>query len=179
MTDSGRPMRRVLVIGSGGAGKSAFAEQLSARTGLPLTHLDALYWQPGWVPLPPAAWVVTVADLMARETWILDGNFGGTLERRLAACDTVVFLDQSRWVCLGRVLRRWWRYRGRARPDMPPGCPEHLSAVYLHWIWTHPAARRPRVLELLGQVGPQVRVVHLRSAGEVDDCLASLPAPAD
>lgn len=178
MSNAGRPMRRVLVIGSGGAGKSTFAEQLRSRTGLPLTHLDALYWQAGWVPLAAAEWVGTVADLVVRERWILDGNFGGTLERRLAACDTVVFLDLSRWVCLGRVLRRWWRHRGHARPDMPPECPEHLSAVYLHWIWTYPSARRPRVLQLLDQVGPGVRVVRLRSTREVDEFLASLPAPA-
>ena len=177
MTGSGRPMRRVLVIGSGGAGKSSFAERLGVRTGLPVTHLDALYWQPGWVPLPAAEWVATVAELVTRERWILDGNFGGTLERRLAACDTVVFLDLSRWVCLARVLRRWWRYRGRARPDMPSWCPEHLSAVYLHWIWSYPAVQRPRVLALLGQVGPGVQVVHLHATAEADDFLASLPAP--
>jgi adenylate kinase family enzyme len=171
-------MRRVLVIGPGGAGKSAFAAQLARRTGLPLTHLDALYWQPGWVPMAPADWVATVTGLIAGEAWILDGNFGGTLERRLAACDTAVFLDYPGWLCLGRALRRWWRYRGRARPDMPAECPEHLSAVYFHWIWSYRRAQRPRVWRYLAEAGPQVQVIRLRTPREAERFLAALPPAA-
>jgi adenylate kinase family enzyme len=77
-------MRRVLVIGSGGAGKSTFATRLAQLTGLPLFHLDALYWKPGWVETPKEVWSRTMGQLIAGARWVMDGNYGGTLEQRLA-----------------------------------------------------------------------------------------------
>src|SRR5262245_11527403 len=106
-------MQRVLVIGSGGAGKSTFATRLGAATGLPVVHLDARYWRPGWVPTPKQEWTRAIDEISARDAWIMDGNYGGTLDRRLAACDTVLFLDLPRVVCLRRVLWRSLRYWGR------------------------------------------------------------------
>jgi adenylate kinase family enzyme len=93
-------MQRVLVMGSGGAGKSTFARGLAERTGLPLVHLDALYWRAGWVEPEREAWARTVEGLLGEARWILDGNYGGTMERRMEACDTVVFLDPPRTLCL-------------------------------------------------------------------------------
>lgn len=99
-------MRRVLVIGSGGAGKTTFARALADRTGLPLVHLDAEHWRPGRAVPPSGEWEVTVDRRIRRPEWIMDGNYGGTLPRRLDACDTVIFLDRRRLTCLWRVLRR-------------------------------------------------------------------------
>lgn len=171
-------MRRVLVIGSGGAGKSTFAARLAEHTGLPLIHLDRLYWRPGWTEPPGDEWAETVEQLVQRERWIMDGNYGGTLERRLAACDTVVFLDLPRTVCLTRVLRRRIRFRGRARPDMTPGCPERLSWEFIRWIWTYPARRRPKILKRLYELRAGQRAVILRSQRAVEEFFRSLPARA-
>jgi adenylate kinase family enzyme len=168
-------MRRVLVIGSGGAGKSTLAAQLGARLGLPVVHLDALYWRPGWVPTPEAEWRGVVAGLAAGESWIMDGNYGGTLDLRLAACDAVVFLDLPRWLCVARVLRRWARYAGRPRPDMAPGCPERLRVEFLRWVWDYPRRRRPGILRRLRESPPGRRVVILRSRSAVARFLAGLP----
>jgi adenylate kinase family enzyme len=166
-------MKRVLVIGSGGAGKSHFARELGARTGLPVTHLDELYWRPGWVPQEREAWTAQVGTLLAQPEWILDGNFGGTLPQRLCACDTVVFLDLPRLVCLYRVLLRRWNHRGRSRPDMAPGCPERIDMEFVRWILTYPETRRPSVLKRLADAGTGVRVVRLRSTREVTGFLAA------
>lgn len=171
-------MQRVLVIGPGGAGKSYFAKQLAARTGLPVTHLDALYWSSGWVAQAREAWRAQVGEVVASDRWILDGNYGGTLDLRLAACDTVVFLDLPRWVCLRRVLGRWWSYRGQSRPDMRPGCPERLTWEFLYWIWTYPMARRPAILQRLGEAESTVQVVRLRSVRMVADYLAGVDGRA-
>lgn len=171
-------MRRVLVIGSGGAGKSTFAARLAEHTGLPLIHLDRLYWRPGWTEPPPEQWAETVEQLVQGERWIMDGNYGGTLDQRLAACDTVVFLDLPRTVCLARVLRRRIRFRGRARPDMTPGCPERLSWEFISWIWTYPARRRPKILKRLSDLRAEQRAVILRSERAVEEFFRSLPAPA-
>jgi adenylate kinase family enzyme len=168
-------MRRVLVIGSGGAGKSTFAARLAEHTGLPLIHLDALYWKPGWVESSKAEWAETVEQLTAAERWIMDGNYGGTLEQRLAACDTAIFLDLPRTLCLRRVIQRRVRFHGRARPDMTQGCPERLTWEFVRWIWNYPAERRPKILQRLSALRPDQRVVVLRSAAAVEDFFQTLP----
>ena len=161
-------MKRVLVIGSGGSGKTTFARRLAERTGLPLIHLDALYWRPGWNPTPAAEWRAKVETLLCGERWIMDGNYGGTLDLRLAACDTVVFLDLPRWICLWRVLKRRLRHRGGVRPEMAPGCPERWTWEFLQWIWTYPARRRGSILERLAALRSHQNVYVLRSAKEID-----------
>lgn len=167
-------MRRVLIIGSGGSGKTTLAVRLARSTGLPVIHLDARYWRPGWVAPSPAEWEVAVRQLLAAETWIMDGNYGGTLELRLSACDTVVFLDLPRGVCLWRVLKRRVRWWGRSRPELPAGCPERFSWEFLRWIWTYPSQRRTGILERLARLRPAKTVVHLRSDSEVQRFLAGV-----
>ncbi|SRR6266481_3118333 len=168
-------MRRVLVIGSGGAGKSRFAVRLAERTDLPLIHLDALYWKPGWTEPSKEEWVEKVDELTRGAQWIMDGNYGGTLDRRLAACDTVIFLDLPRTLCLWRVLTRRVRFHGRARPDMVEGCPERLTWQYIGWVWGYPRERRPRILERLSSLRPDQRAIILRSTADVDAWIRSLP----
>lgn len=160
-------MRRVLVIGSGGSGKSTFAARLGKRTGLPVIHLDTLYWRPGWEPTPREEWAALVDELLGRDEWIMDGNYGGTMERRLAACDTVVFLDLPRTLCLWRVVARSIRYRGRTRPDMREGCDERLTWEFVSWVWDYPRASRPGVLKRVRELKSGQQVFHLRSTREV------------
>jgi adenylate kinase family enzyme len=166
-------MKRVLVIGSGGAGKSTFAVQLAERTGLPLIHLDALFWGPGWVETPRDEWASRVSELASAERWIMDGNYGGSLDARLACCDTVIFLDVPRVVCLWRVIRRRIRFHGRSRPDMTAGCVEQLSWEFLSWIWTYPSRRRPRVLQRLSELRADQQSIVLKSNAEVRNFLES------
>ena len=168
-------MRRVLVLGSGGAGKSTLAARIGARAELPVIHLDARHWHAGWRATPADAWRREVEALAAGPAWVMDGNYGGTLDVRLAACDTVVFLDLPRVVCLWRVVRRTLRYHGRTRPDMAPGCPERWDWEFLRWVWTYPRLRRPGVLRRLAALPASTRVVHLRSSRVVEGWLASLP----
>lgn len=85
-------MRKVLVIGSGGAGKTTFAKRLSKILNIEVIHLDALYWNPGWVETPELEWRKIVEGLIVRDSWIMDGNYSGTLDLRIKACDTVIIL---------------------------------------------------------------------------------------
>ncbi|HET9426121.1 MAG TPA: DNA topology modulation protein [Gemmatimonadaceae bacterium] len=160
-------MKRILIIGSGGAGKSTFARELGALLGLPVIHLDQLYWKPGWEKPEKAEWARIVDRVTAQHEWVMDGNFGGTLPQRLKRADTVILLDISRWICLWRVARRFVRYRGRQRPDMTPGCHERFDREFIRWIWNYPSKSRPAKLALLSASGPDQRVVILTSTGDI------------
>ena len=166
-------MERVAIIGCGGAGKSTLARALGERTGLPVVHLDTHYWQRGWTPLPDDTWAAEVERLAGAPRWIMDGHYGGTMERRLARADTIIFLDRPRWLCLARVVRRRMQYRGRVRPCMTPGCNERLSGEFLHYIWHYNATRRPKVLERIERHREGRRVAILRTSGDVHSFLGS------
>ncbi len=167
-------MRKVLVIGSGGAGKSVFASRLAARLQIDLIHLDALYWRPGWVETPKADWANTINGLVQREHWVMDGNYGATLARRVAACDTVVFLDLPRTRCIARVLKRRLQFHGRARPDMNAECPERFSWQFLVWIWNYPSQRKPAILALLARLRPDQRSLVFTSEAEIERFFESI-----
>lgn len=168
-------MKKILVVGSGGAGKSTFSKALGEALGLPVIHLDALYWQAGWVEPAKAGWAAQVAGLLEADAWIMDGNYSGTLEARLRHCDTVIFLDMPALLCLWRAFSRGLRYYGQVRPDMAAGCPEQLpSPTFLRWIWNYPQRSRPKVLALLQEHGRDKTVTRLRSAQEVDNFLSEL-----
>jgi adenylate kinase family enzyme len=168
-------MRKVLVIGSGGAGKSTFAKRLGARLKTEVIHLDSIYWRAGWVETPKAEWRATIEELLKREAWVMDGNYSGTLELRLRACDTVIFLDLPRAVCLWRVGKRWLLYRKRSRPDMAAECLERFSPQFMRWVWNYPRQSRPKVLERLRANSEGKQIILLRSRAEVERFLSGLP----
>ena len=168
-------IQKILIIGSGGAGKSTLAIEIGHILSLPVIHLDALNWQPGWVAMPKEEWHKVVEDLVQQECWIMDGNYAGTMELRLQACDMVIFLIFSKWICLYRMFKRVIRYYGQTRPDLGPGCPEQLPDwSFIRWIWTYPKLRMPKVLEMLRAYEDQKTVVFLRSPAETQRFLATM-----
>lgn len=170
-------MRRVLVLGSSGAGKSTFATRLGERTGLPVVHLDRMWWRPGWVESTDAEFDAALAGVLAQHAWILDGNYGRTLRTRLAVADTAVLLDVPRLVCLARVVRRRFRFGRGGRPSIAPGCPERITWEFVRWIWTYPSRRRGEVLGLLAEFERRGgRAAVLRSDAEVEAFLAGAGA---
>ena len=168
-------MKRVAVIGSGGAGKSMFARELGERTSLPVIHLDRLFWKPGWVELPEDEAQALHAELIQPERWIIDGNYGSMMGARIDAADTVIFLDLPRLVCLASALRRHWRHRAGGRPDMVAGQRERIDLKFLWWILRYPETHRPKVIARLAKLPATTQVFRIRSrreAGEVLDRLA-------
>lgn len=142
-------MRRVLVLGCPGAGKSTLARSLGEALSLPVVHLDKLWWKSGWINRTEGEFDALLDAVLLGEEWVIDGNYLRTLPRRLERCDAVVLLDYPRRVCLLRALRRILTWRGRTRPDMAAGCPERLDGEFVRWIWEFHRTQRPQVLELL------------------------------
>jgi len=165
-------MRRVVVVGSGGSGKSTFSTELGRITGLPVIHLDREYWQAGWKETPKDEWNARVAELLAGECWIMDGNFGGTRAMRMQAADTIIFLDLPRRVCLYRILKRTLKYYGKSRPDMTEGCNERLDLEFIGWVWNYKHRSRKRLLAELESVGDK-RVIILKNQRQVGEFLSA------
>jgi adenylate kinase family enzyme len=165
-------MKRIMIIGCGGSGKSTLATQLGRKLSLPVHHLDRLFWLPGWTELPKDEWKSRQEELCDEPEWILDGNYGGTMDVRLAAADAIIFLDFPTLTCLLGAFQRFYRFRGRTRPDMTEGCPERLNWPYLKWIWTYRRDRRQKVLGKLGELAGSKKVIILTSRREVNDLLA-------
>jgi adenylate kinase family enzyme len=170
-------MKRILVIGSGGAGKSTFARRLGKILNIEVVHLDSLYWRPGWAETPKQEWKKTVEDIIARDSWIIDGNYSGTLELRFEACDTVIFLDIERMICLWRVIKRAVEYRNRNRPDMAEGCPERINLEFMLWVWNYKKRSRPKIVRVLKENAHNKKVIWLRSDAEAERFLAGIKDP--
>ncbi|MFT3746395.1 MAG: hypothetical protein QM785_19145 [Pyrinomonadaceae bacterium] len=166
-------MKKVVVIGSGGSGKSTFSRRLGEVTGLPVVHLDKLYWRAGWVKTPGDEWQAIVRRELEKPEWIMDGNFGGTRPMRLAACDTVIFLDLPRWLCMYRIVTRTITYHRGTRPDMAEGCHERFDPEFLLWVWNYPNSGRKRVVDELATLSDK-GIITLRTRAEVDAFLVSI-----
>ena len=167
-------MRRVLVIGISGAGKSTFARVLGAKTELPVIHLDKEFWRPGWTQTPRSEWRAKVAELVEGEQWIMEGNYAGTLDLRLPRTDTVVWFDYPAAKCMGRVLKRIVSSYGVVRDDMGPGCPEQLDWEFLRYVWNFNKIERPKTEAALQTFAPQLTPVMVRRDGDVDKFLSAL-----
>jgi adenylate kinase family enzyme len=156
-------MQRVMILGCAGTGKSTLARALGLRLGLPVVHLDTLYWRPGWVEPEAESFRSKVVEATAGDRWITDGNFAGhTFDLILPRADTVLFVSQPRWLCFARVILRMLRDRGKRRPDLAEGCFERLGwrdRDFLMWMWNFERVSRPRIEALLaGCAAPVTRL---------------------
>ncbi len=159
------PYHRVLVIGSPGSGKSTLSRALHELTGLPLIHLDMLYWRADKTTLTREELLTALEKELARECWIIDGNYSFTMELRLARADLVIFFDLPVEKCLDGIKKR----RNQPRPDMP-WIETEENAEFTAFVREFPVARKPRILELLAKY-PQIPVVTLHSHEEADTYL--------
>jgi adenylate kinase family enzyme len=167
---------RILVLGPCGAGKSTLAVKLGRLHGLPVIHLDQEYWRPGWQEPAPDEWSAQVEELIARPRWIMDGNYGGTLARRLERTHLAVNLDYPRRVFFPRMVWRSLSQYGRTRADMAPGCREQIDLEFWRYTWRYRIDVLPRREARIAASG--VPVIDLHSPRETDAWLAA-GAPLD
>lgn len=142
--------------------------------GLPVYHLDRLYWKAGWISTPKEEWMEIQQRLCSEPEWIIDGNYGATMDIRFAACDTVIFLDFPRWLCILRVLKRFFVYRGVSRGDLTEGCKERITKEFLLWVWNYRQDQRPGILDKLAKLQNERSIYILRSRKDTHDFLNNL-----
>ncbi|MCL2378238.1 MAG: hypothetical protein FWC77_03835 [Defluviitaleaceae bacterium] len=157
--------KRVMIMGSAGSGKSTLATKLGEITGIPVTHLDRMFWNPGWVQTPSYEMDSNVTKVAAGDSWIIDGNYLRTLSVRLQRADTIIFLDFNRYICLYRVIKRCIKNYGKTRYDLGEGCPEKMDWPFIKWVWGYPKHSRKAILEAINESGKTF--VNLKSRKDV------------
>jgi len=168
--------RRILVLGPCGSGKTCLTRALSRILELPAVHLDARFWQPGWISTPQPEWRRTVTSLVREKSWIMDGTYESTLDLRIPAAEVIIMLDRPRWLCLWGVVRRSLAYRNKPRPDAPSGQP--IDIAYLRYIWRYPRQTDTLVRALVERHGPRIPVIRLDKQADTRSFIASLQSRA-
>lgn len=167
-------MERVMVIGCCGAGKSTLSIQLTKILNLPIYHLDQYYWRPNWVETPKDEWTGIVKSLAEKDSWIIDGNYGGTYNIRFDRADTVVYLDYPTWRCFYRVIKRILKYKGKVRPDLVEGCLERFDLDFLHYVLVFNLTKRKSILRIIEKYQDKLNVVILKNDEEVEKYVLGL-----
>ena len=155
-------MKKVIVIGCPGSGKSTVSRALHNKTGIPLYHLDMMYWNADKTTVEKSVFLERLSVVLEKDEWIIDGNYGSTMELRMAECDTVIFLDYPLEVCLGGIKER----RGKPRSDMP-WIETEEDSEFIEFIKSYNEQQKPKVLELLEKYSDK-NIVNFKSREEAD-----------
>ena len=161
-------MKRVIVIGCPGSGKSTVSRALHNKTGIPLYHLDMMYWNADKTTVEKSVFLERLSAVLEKDEWIIDGNYGSTMEQRMAACDMVIFLDYPLDVCLDGIKER----RGKPRSDMP-WIETEEDVEFIEFIRNYNEQQKPKVLELLEKHGDK-NIIIFKTREQADEFL-SLP----
>ena len=140
-------MKKVIVIGCPGSGKSTFSKSLHKITNIPLFHLDRMFWNADKTTVEKTVFLDRLSKAVQNDAWIIDGNYASTMEFRIQACDTVIFLDYPLDVCLNGINER----KGKIRSDLPWTEPDEEDAEFIEFIKNYNSQSRPRVIDLLNK----------------------------
>lgn len=152
-----------MIIGVGGSGKSTLSKRLHQLTDLPLHHLDQYFWLPNWTEIDKAEWQKVNREIISNDEWIIDGNYGSTMDMRLERADTVIFLNRPWYVSLFRVLKRTFLSYGKTRDDMTQDCPERFDWIFTFYIIHYNRTRRPSILKKLAALSEEKSVYILKN----------------
>lgn len=154
-------MKKVIVIGCPGSGKSVFSRELHSITGLPLYPIDTIYWRADRTAITREELIKRLCEICGTDEWILDGNYSSTMELRMSYCDTVVFLDYPTDVCYEGIMKR----RGKARPDLPWIEPtDEIDGEFVNAVLQYNTVNRPAALEMIKRFpGREVYIFNSRS----------------
>jgi adenylate kinase family enzyme len=164
-------MNKALILGCSGSGKSTFSKQLSKARELPLIHLDSLFWKSGWIASIDEEWNQTIAELVRKDQYIMDGNYSRTISIRMKEADTIFFFDFSRYLCVYRAIKRRIINHGKTRSDMAAGCKEKIDLEFIKWIWNFKNRSRDKILRELEEANEQKKVIIFKNPKDVKNYL--------
>ena len=161
-------MKKIIVIGCPGSGKSTFSAALHKITGIELFHLDMMYWNANKTTVDKTVFRELLQSAMQNEEWIIDGNYGSTMEMRMQECDTVFFLDYPAAICLEGVRERM----GKPRADMP-WIETEEDSEFFDFIKKYNSESRPKVIELLNKFSDR-KIYIFKNRNQAEDFLNSI-----
>lgn len=167
-------MKKIILLGSSGAGKSTFAKKLSNKINIEVFHLDKLLWKSNWEVTDKNYQIQVQEKIIEKDSWIIDGNYSGTLNMRIDASDTIIFFDINRWICIYHVIKRYFKYKGTTRPDMHKDCPEKLDINFLKFIWHYPKKQKIQVEKKLVSVANSKKIIIFKNKKQVNNFLENL-----
>lgn len=167
-------MKRVLVFGNGGSGKSTLSVTLGDLLHLPVIHLDKYFWQPNWIATPVDDWDIIVESFSDSEEWIIDGNYSRTMNTRIQRADLIIFLDMPNMLCLYRIFKRRIKYNRKTRPDMNEECTEKLDLEFIKWVWNFKKRNRAKILDKLEVASKTKRIIILKNRKQVNEFIEGL-----
>ena len=159
---------RIIILGCSGSGKSFFARKLHECTGLPLFHLDNVWWKADRTHIGSDEFDRQLEEILKGKSWIIDGDYSRTYEQRIRACDTLVFLDYGEEECLRGITERV----GRKRDDIP-WVEDHLDPQLLKMVQNYRSENRPVIYALLEKY-PQKRQIIFYTRQEADAWLSDI-----
>lgn len=160
---------KIAILGYSGSGKSTLAHSISKKINVPVLHLDTVHFVDNWEERDRSEANTIVKQFMAQKNWIIDGNYTKFFkEERIEKADSVIILAFSRWTCLTRVIKRYFNYRKRSRPDMAEGCQEKLDWEFIWWILYKGRKAQPYAeLKSIQQKFPDKTII-IRNQKELD-----------
>lgn len=175
-------MKKIVIIGSPGAGKSTFAQRLSYILDIEVIHLDRYFWQPGWKEFSRRDRITIEQELInTKDQWIIEGSYLSSSDNRLRAADTIIFLDTPYFLCLWRVITRYIKYYRQPRLDLPIGCTDRLDGLRIAKIFYFPYKSRKWLLDKIKEVYYQTKdapskktIIVLTSSEQAEKFLKSL-----
>lgn len=164
-------MKRILVIGNCGVGKTTLSKKLAQKLMLPLIHLDYFYWKPNWTKPGKEEWRTKVRKLVKNEKWVMDGNYRSTFDIRVPASDTIIFLDFPKQLSLFRVFFRYLKNIGRVRHDIGGSNYDKIDFGFIKWIWSYSKAE---MLERIRAHKTTQSFIHIKNAQDIENFLKSI-----
>ena len=167
-------LKKILVIGCCGAGKSTFSKKLHSILNLEIIHLDQYYHKPNWKETEQDEWKKIVNNLVKKPSWIMDGNYSGTMDVRIESADTIIYLDYPTLKCFWRVIKRIIKYHGVVRSDIAKGCKEQFDLEFLHFVLTFNSKNRKRFIQKLNLIKEEKRILVFKTDKQADKFLAQI-----